>query len=251
MTNARVIVDSPADGAWNMAVDHALLESANKTGRISVRFYSWANPTLTLGYFQKHLERNGHQPSQNCTLVRRSTGGGAILHDQEITYSLCVPSSNRWSTRNEQLYFMMHELILKLLSDRGVDAQLFDGANGQENKEAFLCFHRRTQGDVVLDGNKIGGSAQRRKKNALLQHGSLLIRSSEFAPGLKGIEDIADGLFSGQNLDQSAFITDWIEGLQTRMGVDFHREPLAAEELDASWGFKDEFYSLAAWTEKR
>ena len=161
MTDARVIIDSPAGGAWNMAVDHALLETANDTGRISIRFYDWATPTLSLGYFQKHLERIGHSPSQVCPTIRRSTGGGAILHDQEITYSLCIPSTNRWSTRNEQLYVMMHELILKLLGDLGIEAQLFDGTPGPENKDAFLCFQRRTHGDIVLAGQKNGGKRMR------------------------------------------------------------------------------------------
>ena len=93
MGKARVIIDEPAPGVWNMAVDHALLETANATGLISLRFYAWSQPTLSLGYFQSRSHRQQHSASLACPLVRRSTGGGAIVHDQEITYSLCVPSN--------------------------------------------------------------------------------------------------------------------------------------------------------------
>src|SRR5438445_617792 len=82
----RLIHDLPGDGPWNMAVDEALLEDAARSGRPTLRFYGWAEPTLSLGYFQPYAQRASHPPSSRCAVVRRPTGGGAILHDAELTY---------------------------------------------------------------------------------------------------------------------------------------------------------------------
>ena len=88
----RLIVDPPAPGAWNMAVDEALFEQAAKFGTPTLRFYQWSEPTLSLGYFQNYDDRRSHAASLGTAAVRRTTGGGAILHDQELTYSLVWPA---------------------------------------------------------------------------------------------------------------------------------------------------------------
>lgn len=203
MENARLIIDPPLSGGWNMAIDQALLETANQTGQITLRFYSWSEPTLSLGYFQSHSDRGQHPISSTCPLVRRRTGGGAILHDREITYSLCIPSAHRWSQKNSQLYEMMHRQIIQLLANHGVASRLYEAETSRNrntspeatrpfiDNRGFLCFQRRSPGDVILDEFKIVGSAQRRIKNALLQHGSILQSRSEWAPELPGINDLA------------------------------------------------------------
>ncbi len=217
MNRARLIIDPPANGAWNMAVDQALLETASESGLTTLRFYQWDEPTLSLGYFQKHEDRALHPPSLTCPLVRRRTGGGAILHHSELTYSLCVPSSNRWCAKNAELYEAIHLMVIGYLQQKSIRASLYRettaavktpvfnaASNETEDKNnrpridpsAFLCFGRRSAGDVVMQGYKIMGSAQRRGKNALLQHGSLLLERSRFAPELPGIEDISGGQIS-------------------------------------------------------
>jgi hypothetical protein len=87
----RLIIDPPQNGAWNMAVDEALLLDAIEDGSATLRFYQWSEPTLSLGYFQRYADRNQHHASRNCAIVRRQSGGGAILHDRELTYSLVLP----------------------------------------------------------------------------------------------------------------------------------------------------------------
>src|SRR5262245_54691837 len=82
----RLIVDGAAGGPWNMAVDETLLESAAASGAASLRFYGWSEPTLSLGYFQRAAARQTHATSLGCPMVRRPSGGGAILHDWELTY---------------------------------------------------------------------------------------------------------------------------------------------------------------------
>ena len=197
-----------------MSVDQALLETANQTGLTTLRFYQWDEPTLSLGYFQNHKDRVLHQPSLKCPLVRRRTGGGAILHDRELTYSICVPSANRWSTKNVQLYEAIHQIIIEYLSELGVHATLYRDlenipaqqretqnleSNGSDavskrpnvDQNAFMCFRRRSPGDVVLKGYKVVGSAQRRVKSALLQHGTIMLERSRYSPELPGIEELA------------------------------------------------------------
>ncbi len=87
MQQCRLIVDPPQAGAWNMAVDEALLESAVAGGLPVFRLYQWSEPTLSLGYFQAVADRQQHPASHGCPLVRRRSGGGAILHAHELTYA--------------------------------------------------------------------------------------------------------------------------------------------------------------------
>src|SRR3954464_5256758 len=89
-----LIIAAPPDGAWNMALDEALLHRAETDGMATLRFYGWREPTLSLGYFQQHADRALHPASENCTLIRRASGGGAILHDRELTYSIALPKSH-------------------------------------------------------------------------------------------------------------------------------------------------------------
>src|SRR6188474_2624923 len=91
MDTLRLIVDPPASGAWNMAVDEALLETAAISGLATLRFYTWQEPTLSLGYFQSAVDRDHHPDGRDCPLVRRASGGGAIIHDRELTYSIALP----------------------------------------------------------------------------------------------------------------------------------------------------------------
>lgn len=184
-----------------MAVDQALLESAGVTGQTTLRFYGWESPTLSLGYFQKLASRREHPESLACPVVRRASGGGAIVHDQELTFSLAMPDANRWSARHNDLYRTVHRSIIRWLRNHGILADEYE--KGMKDAEAkgdrsidsssanrFLCFERRTDGDIVLEGRKIGGSAQRRNGDAVLQHTSLLVRTSLSAPQLPGIEEL-------------------------------------------------------------
>src|SRR5688500_11588427 len=154
-----------------MAVDEALLMSAAERGAPTLRFYGWSEPTLSLGYFQAHGERDRHAASRDAALVRRATGGGAILHDRELTYSFAAPITDRLSADVEQLYHAFHESLIAALAELGTAASLFDSpVLNARGSEPFLCFQRRTRGDVLLGDYKIVGSAQRRHHGAVLQH---------------------------------------------------------------------------------
>ena len=174
----RLIIDGPQTGAANMAVDEMLLQSAAASGLSTLRFYRWAEPTVTLGYFQSFADGDQHASSRNCPRIRRSTGGGAIVHDQELTYSLAIPLGDRWANSPQFWYDTMHQSLIDVLRPLGLDARQCRlgesrGSLGELRGESpFLCFQRRALGDVLVGANKICGSAQRRQCRAMLQHGS-------------------------------------------------------------------------------
>lgn len=241
----RLIVDPPATGAWNMAVDEALLEQAAHEGCVTLRFYEWAEPTLSLGYFQSHEDRKLHPPSADCPLVRRQSGGGAILHDRELTYSLIVPPGHELTRDALKLYSTLHDTIIDTIVDKikisssklssNWMPQLWavrpneSGSNELNQPEPFLCFQRRAAGDVVLahpDGShhKIVGSAQRRRRGAILQHGSILLDRSPAAPELPGMNDILQGWprqndAARSNLSTQSLIDKLCETLITQLGL--------------------------------
>ncbi len=181
----RLLPFSDADGATNMAADEAMLESAS-AGVASLRFYTWTEPTLSLGYFQP-AEARAETPGVDW--VRRSTGGAAILHHHELTYALALPPGADWHT-GESWVCRMHHLLRDELATAGLTAHAV--VCGEEQKLGeVLCFLDQTAGDLLVDESKVAGSAQRKWKGALLQHGSILLRRSPHAPHLAGIHDFA------------------------------------------------------------
>ncbi len=202
-----VVQHPPARGAWNMAVDEALAESSAEHGFAILRFYEWAEPTLSLGYFQAAADRRGHPASLACPLVRRSSGGGAILHDRELTYSLAVPTGHPVAADAGRLYRATHEAIASVLSSFGVITLLRlcpeceePVAKCRPSAEPFLCFQRRAVGDLLIDGMKIAGSAQRRRRGVVMQHGSVLLAASPFALELPGVAELSGRAIEAKSL---------------------------------------------------
>ena len=179
-----MIEPEPQSGVRNMALDEALLEAALERGQCTVRWYRWNSATVSLGYFQKSEAAAAIPRLNGLPVVRRLTGGGAILHHLEWTYSCAVPPDHPLAQTPLQIYERVHERIIAALAERGVSSALrgtsLSGAEG-----AFLCFGRGDPRDVVLEGQKIVGQRQRRRRGAVLQHGSLLFRRSEYAPNFR------------------------------------------------------------------
>lgn len=211
MTGCFLLIHEPQAGAWNMAVDEFCALSAEQENTPILRLYRWDCPTLSLGYFQHDQERQRHQASQACPVVRRPSGGGAILHHYEWTYSLSLPFGHPLMSDRVSLYRAVHGTLVAWLKSLGLDAAMIEKTPPpcatDEQSCPFLCFQRRTVGDVVVawasehEGNqrdsmglqiKVIGSAQRRYKNAMLQHGSVLLARSPFAPELPGVLELLD-----------------------------------------------------------
>ena len=120
MSNIRLMIHEPMPGSLNMAIDQALLEHAAEAGVSTLRLYRWKPATVSLGYFQTWSSRSEHPPSIECPLVRRASGGGAIIHDQELTYSLALPSGDRWASHNRDLFDTIHQSLIACLAGFGV-----------------------------------------------------------------------------------------------------------------------------------
>jgi lipoate-protein ligase A len=186
----RLLIHGPSAGAWNMAVDQALLETADAERIATLRFYEWVEPTLSLGYFQPAADRHQHLASLECPLVRRSSGGGAILHDRELTYSFTMPIERQSAADAARLSMSIHESLTTALERLGISAQLCQNTGPRNAEQPFLCFARRAVGDLLVNDCKIAGSAQRRRRGAIVQHGSVLLASSSFAPELPGLLEL-------------------------------------------------------------
>ncbi len=253
----HLLLDGAASGPWNMAVDEALLETADG---IWLRFYGWSEPTLSLGYFQSIVDRREHRASRDCSVVRRSTGGGAILHDRELTYSLVLPHAHPLAGTPEQLSLAVHTALLAALRVFDLPARLHDACGPRcsqpalptamsRSLEPFLCFQRRANGDVLLGDAKIGGSAQRRRKQAVLQHGSILLETSAYAPELPGIRAI-----SGREISATDLASQFVEQLQARLELSLR--PVTSAEIPAAThaytaDLIGEKYAHLDWTTRR
>jgi lipoate-protein ligase A len=245
MKSARFIHDKQR-GPMNMAVDEALLLSAPRFGP-TLRFYQWEEPTLSLGYFQSAAERSQHEASSGCPIVRRSTGGGAILHHHELTYSFVTPVNQQDKSASQPLYYAFHETLVEALAELGIEASLFlDEPLQQIGQEPFLCFQRRAAGDVLQTSAKICGSAQRRQKNALLQHGSVLLRRSDFAPELPGIENLTSVPLAAEKLAEV-----WRPRLEKRLELSFQTGDLQLPERSTAQRLAEERFGVDAWSLRR
>jgi lipoate-protein ligase A len=247
--SAQLIIDPPSDGAWNMALDEALLHQAEHDGTATLRFYAWREPTLSLGYFQKHADRTQHLESANCRLVRRASGGGAILHDRELTYSIALPSTHRLAVQAEPLYLATHRSLIAALAELGVVATLCEPISVGERRvsdEPFLCFERRTFGDVLVGESKIAGSAQRRHRGAVLQHGSVLLAQSEFAPELPGVADLAGAPISIEEL-----LSIWQPLLAESLLMDFQQSTVSGQLAAQAGDIRTGKFASDDWTLRR
>ncbi|NNJ23998.1 Octanoyltransferase LipM [Planctomycetes bacterium LzC2] len=174
-----------------MAADAAMLDAA-ANGVAAGRWYRWTEATVSLGHFQEETDLDCVVPP-DLPLVRRLSGGGAIVHHHEWTYALAVPRGHALAARPEQFYEAVHGELIAALGTSGVAARL-RGERPTEGPDPALCFRRSDPRDVVItdaDGveRKIVGSAQRRRKGAVLQHGSLLITASPYAPHVPGLRE--------------------------------------------------------------
>ena len=255
--------DPPADGATNMALDEALAFEAMRLDRVLVRISTWSEPTLSLGAFQAIGEARALAALVGLPIVRRPSGGGAILHGSDVTLSVAVPRAHPCGGAPQRLYDTVHAAVVAELAARGIAAGLSAGestgarpgtgaatAAALPAAGAFLCFDRRATGDVVVpvaDGRgnsdaKVLGSAQRRLRGAVLQHGSLLLAANQLVPESvrhPGLDDLqtGGGACAGWGPGGIDLVRGWLtrlaaalgEGLEEPSGV-FDPSPLAGVE---------------------
>ncbi len=249
-TDLRLLVDGPADGAWNMAVDESLWHVAGETGVPVLRLYRWTPATVSLGYFQEASTRQTHAPSAAAPWVRRATGGGAIVHDCELTYCLVWPiqRGSTASTVASQMYGLAHRTFQEVLAQCGCQLSLWEEAKSASRSCGlpYLCFLRRSSGDGLIGPHKVLGSAQRRNRCALWQHGSLLWQASSCAPELPGVADLEG--WSGSPLEIGSL---WGERLAQALGCCLKPSKLGEQERQMADKLRREKYGCSRWNSRR
>lgn len=178
------INSGPCSGAYNMAMDEALL-TMHSAGEIPpvIRFYEWAEPTLSIGYFQQAMKDMNIEAirGQGIDFVRRPTGGRAVLHEHELTYSVIVSEKHPQMPKNvTDAYRVLSEGILKGFHHLGMDAYFSvpeskEQLDDLKKPKSAVCFDAPSWYELVVEGKKVAGSAQTRQKGVILQHGAILL----------------------------------------------------------------------------
>jgi lipoate-protein ligase A len=195
----RLLLAAPRSGAENMARDTALLARAARTSETVFSIYSWATPTLSFGRHQQAAGRYDADRlrAAEVDVVRRPTGGRAILHHREVTYSVTAP------LQGEPLrttYARINRILLEGLSRLGVAVTIAAPAERAVKPTDRPCFEAPSEGELVAAGRKLVGSAQWRDEGGLLQHGSILVdddQSSLPSFAAAGGEGATDGAVPG------------------------------------------------------
>jgi lipoate-protein ligase A len=180
LAELRCLVHGPASGAWNMAVDEVLMDSA-RAGRATLRFYRWEPGCLSFGRNQTARGRYDADEAarRGIDVVRRPTGGRSVFHHRELTYSVTAPAAAWGNLR--QTYVLINRVLAAGLAEMGAAVGLAgrSGASESPRPTVRTCFRDPLPGEVTAAGRKLVGSAQWRERGSLLQHGSLLLHSDQ------------------------------------------------------------------------
>ncbi|MDD3296000.1 MAG: lipoate--protein ligase family protein [Candidatus Omnitrophica bacterium] len=171
----RLIIENKNDGYYNMAVDEALLFSYSVHKIPTLRIYGWDKPFISLGYNQDPVKVLN--PLIKIPVVRRITGGSVIVHDKEITYSIvCGPGDLELTGPVKESYRQLCSFLKIFYLKLGLTAEFAQDVPGRQEKifpASDFCFMDRQQFDLMIGAKKIGGNAQRRRRDSVFQHGSI------------------------------------------------------------------------------
>ncbi len=172
----RLLITPPLDGPMNMAIDQAIMEAV-AAGHVppTLRFFAWVPPCLSLGHMQS-LQDVDHArlAERGWDLVRRMTGGRAILHADELTYSVAVSASDSIVAGGiVESYRRLSSALVEGLRRMGIDLEADKRAKNRARTNKAVCFEVPSHYEITVNGKKLIGSAQVRKFGAVLQHGTL------------------------------------------------------------------------------
>ena len=253
----RLIIHPPAKGSWNMAVDEAILE-AIFTGEAlpTLRLYAWQPACLSLGHAQPFTEVNTDQTESNgWDIVRRPTGGRAILHVDELTYSVIAPLSEpRVRGGVLESYLRLSEALLQALRLLGLNPQANQQSSSQNSKTPNpVCFEVPSNYEITVNGKKLIGSAQARRKDGLLQHGALplhgdltrIINALNFPDPAATVESELVSAMSWEQASQA-----FQDAFTQVLNLDLEPAELTEKELARAKELVNEKYAHPAWTER-
>jgi len=265
----RLYISPPATGAWNMAVDEAILEHVTRDDVLpTLRLYRWEPPCLSLGRSQpfadvdiKSLKKNGWD------VVRRATGGRAILHTDELTYSIIAPKNNpHVSGTLLESYQHLAQGLLAALESLGADVVMSDEKADQGAETNPICFETPSIYEITVNRKKLIGSAQARQKGGVLQHGSLpltgdLARVTQALnfPDAKSRQIAAEKLLLrastmesalGQEIAWDTASKSFIHAFESVLGIRFKRGALSQSEKKRTAELIQKKYAHPDWTER-
>ncbi len=259
-TVGRVLPHQIAPGVTNMALDEALLEDVAADPSFAyIRTYEWTVPTLSLGYFQNLADATAEPRFRGVPIVRRATGGGALWHDREITYSVIIPATHPFARQAQSFYRIVHEAIGQVIARRGLSIarrgeaaqppeNMVGNRRNSRNDKPFLCFRDRDSEDLVSQGIKLVGSAQRRRAGAVLQHGSVLLAKSRITPELPGLTDLL-------NVPEIEPILSWsapiVQAIAEALGLTAQTMAVPDHVHRRTQELEFSIYSNPEWTERR
>ncbi|MCO6450872.1 MAG: lipoate--protein ligase family protein [Caldilineales bacterium] len=264
----RLLITSPASGAWNMAVDEAIATLAARNGAApTLRFYQWQPPTVSLGRHQSVSDVDAARiEALGYGLVRRSTGGRAILHTDELTYSiggsqldphLAGPVLDTYNRLSEGLMLGLQRL--------GLDATKAPGGQRAGDDVSAVCFEVPSAYELCVGSYKIFGSAQSRRAGYVLQHGSLpLYGDVTRLVGLLALPDAEQEQLRNSLRLRAATVeqlmgrrvTFWeaatvlVDGLTSALEIDLDEGELSPDELDLARELEAEKFANPGWTNR-
>lgn len=265
----RLLITPPARGAWNMAVDEALLEAAGSGQSLpTLRLYAWNPPCLSLGYAQSFAEVDlVRLQARGWEVVRRATGGRAILHTDELTYSVTAPPEEpRVAGTVLESYQRLARALLWAVHALGLPVEVEEHAAPSSAAPGPVCFEVPSAYEIVVGGKKLVGSAQARKKAGVLQHGTLplsgdltritqaLVFPDEMARAAAAEKLLTRATTAesvlGQVLPWETAAQAFVEGFERQLGLTLVRGELtSAEQAHAEELFQKK-YDHPGWTER-
>lgn len=224
----RLLIDQANNAAWNMAADETMLMAlAEGTAGPTLRFYGWNPPAVSIGYFQRLDEEIDRAACarMGIDVVRRLTGGRAVLHEAEVAYSLVVHEDSPGipSTVSGSYLFFSHAIVAGL-GRLGISAQLqppeISRALLKGSNSSAACFDAPSHHEIIVAGRKVVGSAQVRHKGILLQHGSvsLIFRADRVTALLKFANEASREKLTQDLNDKAGGLSD-ISGKMLEYGV--------------------------------
>lgn len=263
----QLILDGPNPAAYNMAVDEVLLKEAaleGSTGLAYVRFFQWERPTLSLGFSQKaeRVVNFAFCQERGIDLVRRITGGKAVLHHRELTYSIVSNDARSFPLKDiGETYRRIALALVAGFRHLGIETSLAGEGNSKSQiprrRATSACFAVSNHHEILWSGRKLVGSAQRRTKTAFLQHGSILL---DFDPDLlagalgnRGSAELASQVASlseclGHKPDPDDVTSHLQRGIGEFFGVDFARTSLNARQRQLAENLASTKYARLDWS---
>jgi len=268
MTQWRLLITPPARGAWNMALDESILEHIGRGESIpTLRLYAWEPACLSLGHAQPFADVDVNRlQARGWEVVRRITGGRAILHTDELTYSIIAPNDEPVIAGTVlQAYNRLAQALLLAVKnlELTVEMQEFKLSDNPSSSNP-VCFEVPSTYEITVDGKKLIGSAQARKKEGVLQHGSLPLtgdlaricealvfeNESERAEASKRLLARAATVESalGRALGWETAAQAFIHAFEAQLGLSLKRGGLSESESKRTDELVKEKYDHPSWT---